>query len=368
MLCGVRDIKEYRIHTSGKEIITGGSCFNIKTKSLRLANFSKEDIINLYEQHTEATGQKFSEDCYDLIMELTDGQPWLVNSIAREVTHEMKENRDRSIVITPEMILIAKETLIQTRQTHLDQLVDKLKEERVQRVIRPMIMGGEEQRNEDDVAYCIDLGLVRRSKAGLVISNKIYQEIIPRVLNSDLQDDFIAVYKNEALWMNKDGSINVKSMLTLFKDFWNENGAIWGDRISGYLEAAPQLVLQAFLQRVVNCGGTINREYALASRRTDLLIKWWYETPPDPLLKKGEVLVVQNIVMEIKTISEGQKYETVKKEALVQTARYSKICGVHEAQILVFDRKRSQNWDADIENEYAEYDGVKMEIWRLAGS
>ncbi len=30
-----------------------------------------------------------------------------------------------------------------------------------------------------------------------------------------------------------------------------------------YLEAGPQLILQAFLQRVLNGGGRISREYAL---------------------------------------------------------------------------------------------------------
>ncbi|MCL2065514.1 MAG: ATP-binding protein, partial [Candidatus Cloacimonetes bacterium] len=84
ILCGVRDIKDYRIHTSNQEIITGGSAFNIKTESLRLGNFSKEEVIELYNQHTTETGQKFAEECFDLVMKYTDGQPWLVNALARE--------------------------------------------------------------------------------------------------------------------------------------------------------------------------------------------------------------------------------------------------------------------------------------------
>ena len=56
ILCGVRDIKDYRIHTSQNEIITGGSAFNIKTESLRLGKFSKDEVIELYNQHTSDTG------------------------------------------------------------------------------------------------------------------------------------------------------------------------------------------------------------------------------------------------------------------------------------------------------------------------
>ena len=39
-------------------------------------------------------------------------------------------------------------------------------------------------------------------------------------------------------------------------------------------EAGPQLLLQAFLQRVVNGGGRLEREYALGRGRVDLLIVW----------------------------------------------------------------------------------------------
>ena len=131
ILCGVRDIKDYRIHTSQNEIIKGGSAFNIKTESLRLGNFSKAEVIELYNQHTSDTGQIFTDDCYDLVMEYTNGQPWLVNALAREVTYKMTENNDRSIAITPEKLEIAKERLILERQTHLDQLADKLDEKRV---------------------------------------------------------------------------------------------------------------------------------------------------------------------------------------------------------------------------------------------
>ena len=41
-----------------------------------------------------------------------------------------------------------------------------------------------------------------------------------------------------------------------------------------YAEAGPQLLLQAFLQRIVNGGGRIEREYGLSRGRTDLLIIW----------------------------------------------------------------------------------------------
>ena len=101
ILCGVRDVRDYRIVLSNQDIVTGGSAFNIKAKSLRLGNFSKEEIHELYQQHTAETGQVFDEACFPMIWEATEGQPWLVNALGNEVTYEMKENRDRSIRIIP---------------------------------------------------------------------------------------------------------------------------------------------------------------------------------------------------------------------------------------------------------------------------
>jgi len=358
ILCGVRDIKDYRIQTSGQDIVTGGSAFNIKTKSLRLGNFSKEDVINLYTQHTVETGQKVDESCYDLVMDYTDGQPWLVNALAQEVTYEMAENRDPSVTITPQMLEIAKERLILSRQTHLDQLADKLEEERVRRVIISMILGKMPDYSKDDEEYCIDLGLIKKTTEGLHISNSIYKEIIPRELTKLGQENFLSLFR--PVWVNQDGSINVKTLLTLFKDFWNENTGIWGSNIAGYQEAAPQLVTQAFLQRVANGKGFINREYGLSKKRTDLMLKWQYE-------KEGQ-LCIQNVVIELKIVHQKLNYQKVLNEALEQTAGYAKICGVKEANILIFDRDKSQNWSADEPNEIIEHEGITLELWKLGNA
>jgi ATPase family associated with various cellular activities (AAA) len=48
VLCGVRDVRDYRMTLSDGEVITGGSAFNIKAESLRLGDFSREDLIALY--------------------------------------------------------------------------------------------------------------------------------------------------------------------------------------------------------------------------------------------------------------------------------------------------------------------------------
>jgi len=78
--------RHYRIVLSNQDIVIGGSAFNIKAESLHLGNFTKEEIHELYMQHTATTGQEFDEACFPLIWEAAEGQPWLVNALGYEVT------------------------------------------------------------------------------------------------------------------------------------------------------------------------------------------------------------------------------------------------------------------------------------------
>lgn len=77
----------------------------------------------------------------------------------------MREGRDRSRPITEAMVLVAKELLIQQRETHLDQLADKLQEERVRRVIEPILSQRDDPRlvPTDAIDYVRDLGLIKTS-------------------------------------------------------------------------------------------------------------------------------------------------------------------------------------------------------------
>ena len=356
VLCGVRDVRDYRIVLSNQDIITGGSAFNIKAKSLRLGNFSKEEIHELYMQHTEATGQEFDEACFPLIWEATEGQPWLVNALGYEVTMEMRENRDRSIRIIPEMIYKAQERIIYRRDTHIDILIDKLREDRVRRVIGPMLANETDAEDslmpQDDVQYVADLGLITLDKPRR-IANAIYREVIPRELTWTTQSGLI---QQSAWYMNPDNSINMEKLLLDFQQFFRENADAWIERFD-YKESGPQLLLQAFLQRVVNGGGYIDREYGLGRGRTDLLI-----TKPLTDRYGGPF---QRIVLELKIFRSNMEATIAK--GLEQTVAYMDKCGgtINEGHFILFDRRPNRSWDEKIWHRTEMYKGRKIEIWGM---
>jgi AAA-like domain len=352
ILCGVRDVRDYRIHSDKeKTIITGGSAFNIKTKSLRLGDFNGEEMSRLYQQHTDETSQIFLPETLDLAWEYTNGQPWIVNALGYEVCFEMEEGHIRKNPITPEILSQAKENLIIRRETHLDQLADKLKEERVQRVIGPVLAGFTEPEKipVDDLNYVSDLGLIRID-GQIRIANAIYREIIPRELNYSTQ---VTISHEPSWYILEDGLLDMKKLLSAFQDFFQEHSEHWIERFD-YKEAGPQLLIQAFLQRIVNGGGRIEREYGLGRMRTDLLVIWPVkEQNMDDRLQMTEGIgyqsssisypvKIQRVVIELKIL-----YKSMAKTidaGLKQTWEYMDRCRADEGHLVIFDRSTKKSW------------------------
>jgi hypothetical protein len=350
ILCGVRDIRDYRIHSDReKSIITGGSAFNVKAESLNLGDFSRDEVITLYQQHTEDTGQTFEPTALQLIWELTRGQPWLVNALGYEVCFKMKAGRNRTQPITAEMVIDAKEQIILRRETHIDQLVDKLAEERVRGVIEPMLAGAgnPELIPPDDILYVRDLGIIRTEAGQLQIANRIYQEVIPRELTYATQ----LTIAHQTLWyVRENGRLELTQLLSAFQQFFREHSEHWVERFD-YKEAGPQLLLQAFLQRIVNSGGRVEREYGLGRRRTDLLVLWRHPGG------------VQKLVIELKI--RYAALETTIAEGLEQTWEYMDTCGAEEGHLVIFDRDTETPWEDKIFRRDATYQGVGIKIWGM---
>jgi len=356
ILCGVRDVRDYRIHTAHHEIITGGSAFNIKAKSLRLGNFNQEETMALWQQHTTETGQVFDEAIWPELWEDTRGQPWLVNALGLECTWEDKAARDRSTPISLERYKAAKERLIYSRATHLDALADKLREERVHRIVADVLAsedgeGLAQRHSTDDVQYVEDLGLIT-TRPQLRIANRIYREVIPRELTWTTQ---IRITHEQAWYLTPKRMLDMPKLLSAFQQFFREHSDAWVDGFD-FKEAGPHLLMQAFLQRIINGGGRINREYGLGLKRTDLFIEW----PIDEA--QGFYGPMQRIVIELKLFKKGRA-EAVLKDALPQTADYADRCGASEAHIVVFDRRPEVSWEDRIWQRESTHGAWTIGVW-----
>ncbi|KJJ85457.1 ATPase domain protein, prokaryote domain protein, partial [Candidatus Omnitrophus magneticus] len=219
-LVGLRDVREYKLKVRPTEASLGsGSPFNIKAESILLGTFTKEEISELYSQHTKDTGQIFSKEVVDRIYELTGGQPWLVNAVANEIVEKILKS-DYTKTITIDHAEQAKENLIKRRDTHLDSLLDKLKEPRVKNIVSAIINGDSlvYDNFNDDLLYVMDLGIIRKEKYDIIFSNEIYREIIPRVLNFSMQEN-IREEGMTSCYINPDGKLDMDKLLKAFQKF-----------------------------------------------------------------------------------------------------------------------------------------------------
>jgi len=207
-LVGMRNITNNRSSIlktkEGSSVLA--SPFNIVGETLTIKDFSIEDITSLYNNHTSHTGQKFSNDAILRAWYWSEGQPWLVNALAREIVEKMLNN-NFSVTVTEDMMDEAAKTLISRRDTHIDNLIEKLEEPKVIKVIRSLLKdyspGAKIQ--DADFRYTRELGLIREiSHNEYRPANPIYAEIITRFI--DAKDRESGPQSNPiSRWLDSEG-------------------------------------------------------------------------------------------------------------------------------------------------------------------
>ena len=148
-------------------------------------------------------------------------------------------------------------------------------------------------------------------------------------------------------------------------------------------------MLQAFLQRIVNGGGVINREYGLGRMRTDLFIQWPLPEPgqvASPAISYGEgengdqstswrpdawrpipvfhASRVQRVVIECKLLHKSR--ELTEQRGLAQTEEYLQRVAAGEGHLIIFDRRPDVPWEDKISRHTASApNGTEITVWGM---
>jgi hypothetical protein len=184
---------------------------------------------------------------------------------------------------------------------------------------------------------------------GLAIANPIYREVIPRALTSLLEQ---SLPLPRSSYVGPDGRLRFDLLLDDFRAFWCENAEPYLAQ-APYSEAAAQLVFMAFLQKVVNGGGFIDREYAVGSGRIDLCVRW-------PHLGG----TAERWAVELKVWREGRPDPL--SQGLKQLGSYLERLGLDRGTLIVFDgRKAAEPLPGRCAVEEVESEGRKVAVVRL---
>jgi hypothetical protein len=213
-------------------------------------------------------------------------------------------------------------------------LAYRLENPEVRRLME-MLMSGEPDislADSEGFRLCLDLGLVTIERGTPQVANPIYREVLARQMTFSPQ---LAIPEPAWQWLLPDGSLDMNKLMQEFQKFWRRNADVWEQR-SNYTEAFPHLLLMAFLQRILNGGGRIEREYAAGRGRMDLAIEYngkWY-------------------IIEIKIVHDYETPQLVEEEGLEQIAGYrDKIDPQAQLYLTIFDRRSKtlqQPWEQRI--------------------
>jgi len=341
-LVGMRAVRDFFLAKGEKNTVSWlgtSSPFNISAESATLSPFTEAETAELLHQHTEATGQRFEPAAAAKVWELAEGHPWLTNALADQVVRN--DVTDRSVPVTAAHVEAAKETIIVERRSHIESLIARLREPRIARIFAPMLLGDRIPSGDmlhDDFAYAVGMGLLKLKGGQYEIANSVYREVIPRVLTFDQQ---VQIREPTSRYVRQDGSLDMPKLLRSWQSFWRKDGHLAAEGFN-YREAGPHLMLMAFLQRIVNGGGRITREYGLGRGALDILVSW-----------KDEQHAI-----EVKLRRDSQ----TEADALEQLAGYLDHLGLGEGWLVLFDLRKEPSWQEKLTLRDVVHDGKTIHI------
>jgi len=337
-LIGMRNIRDFKARIRpDSESLGSASPFNVINEATTLRMFTLDEVGQLYRQHTDETGQVWESGVVERAYEYSGGQPYLVNALARWCVDKIHDRRYDEPITLGDMHE-AREKIIRERGTHLDSIMERMKEPQVRRVVEPVMTGEDFDQNAlaDDLSYVLDLGLLAFDDDRMLRpANPMYSEIIGRYLSCGTQQK-IRLDVQKMPWVKDDG-LNMAGLMATFQQFWRENA----DRAAvpfPFREAYPQLVLQSFLQRIINGGGEIVREMAFG------------------VLFRGARYAVE--------CKKASFYEKSPEKAYDQVCGYMDRLGATEGWLVVFDPDLTKPCEDKIGFDEVDWSGKRVHVVR----
>ncbi|MBO1317001.1 hypothetical protein [Acanthopleuribacter pedis] len=279
---------------------------------ITLSAFSATQVQQMAELFRLETGRSVNHEAVDLIMQLTQGHPWLVNLMLEQMTTSSEDREIRG-----EHVAEAKEQLIGSESSPLQRWFHYFQRPGIQRVVEPLLIAA-------DAPYFLEPSHLEEARAlGLVqgfapvrFANRLLEEWIPRrmVLGND------QYLSRQAEVVVEEGGLNFVVLLSECQRYFSGEGR----RIltsMPYQQAGPLLMLQGFISRLVRNHGRIEREVDALRHMITLFIFW----------QSGDD--IQTVILGLKVLD--QRREATLHGDLAQIGRFMNLCETKEGHLVV---------------------------------
>ncbi|HRI67133.1 MAG TPA: hypothetical protein PK156_22970, partial [Polyangium sp.] len=136
-------------------------------------------------------------------------------------------------------------------------------------------------------------------------------------------------------------SFDMGRLMLDWQKFWREDGHLAAEGF-GYRESGPHLMLMAYLQRIINGGGRIEREYGLGRRALDLVVHW----------KDARYAIEVKIRRDTETEGRG----------LEQLSEYLDQIGLNSGWLVLFDLRKDIPWAEKVFVRDVEHAGKQIRV------
>jgi hypothetical protein len=336
VLAGMRSLRDHDVALGGDG---SGSPFNI-VRDIVVKNFTRDEVVRLYAQHTAETGQRFTDEALETVWEQTRGQPLLVNALTELAVTQLVPDPAKAVEAShiDEAVCLFEAS----NPIHLTSLAKRLSEERVMNVVAPVVVGDAPNVDSDDLRYATKLGLLTRCAGDrLEPANPIYARALLKLVTSREREALVGWSPS---WLDETGRIDVVRLRENFLAFWELHRDMMKNRIR-YEEAVAHFGLMTYLDRLANGGGYVAREFAVGRGRLDLL------------------LVHRDLRLPIEVKVHRDRDGDPEKSGLEQLERYCRGLGVEHGWLVLFDQ-RSTATGKRLEHEVVTADGRSLFVVR----
>ncbi|UQA63407.1 ATP-binding protein [Polyangium aurulentum] len=259
------DLRDERL--GGGELSRAGlpGPFDIAVSTEAMRRFTEDETRALYAQHAAETGQRFDEPALRAALVATAGHPFLVQALGREIARGVEPPAP----VTADHVEEAAARLVQKGVTPIDNLAALLADERVRRVIEPLLAGRVDvaAARAEDVDHARDIGLLAPD-APARIEGGIHRALVPRLLASGVER---VVSDDPAQLFGGEGRLDMALLLDRFAAFYAAHGEALS-RATAYEAIAPELVLLGYLHRALHGRGRVVCDYGVGRGRVDVLL------------------------------------------------------------------------------------------------